>query len=291
LIAKAAQDQIAGFFATDGTAIRNANILVQAIFGRDVFETPAVLPEDLGFSDGLATVSAASYDGTSVAPDSIASAFGENLATGTELAAAIPLPMSLAGTTVRVRDSAGVERAAPLFYVSPRQVNFLVPAGTAAGIATIIVSSASQLSIVGMVLVEPVAPSVFSANSSGRGVAAAVAIHVAADGSQSSHLVFGCTGGAGTCVAEPIDLGAEGGQVHLSLFGTGIRARSGLGTVIVKAGGVTVPVSYAGPQLQYEGLDQINIGPLPRALIGSGEIPIVMVVDAQPANIVTVSIR
>jgi hypothetical protein len=32
-----------------------------------------------------------------------------------------------------VRDGAGVERAAPLFYVSPTQVNSLVPAGTPVG--------------------------------------------------------------------------------------------------------------------------------------------------------------
>ena len=40
-------------------------------------------------------------------------------------------PTTLGGTTVTVRDSAGVERLAQLDYVSPRQVNYIVPAGTA----------------------------------------------------------------------------------------------------------------------------------------------------------------
>ncbi len=291
LIAKAAQDQIAGFFATGGAAIRNANVLVRSFFSNDIFETPARLPEDPGFSTGLTTVSAASYDGTAVAPESIASIFGEKMATGTEEAVSLPLPFSLAGTTVRVKDSAGTERNAPLFYASPTQINFLIPAGAAPGTATVIVSTADQLTISGAVAIAPVAPSLFSANWSGQGVAAAVAVHVAADQSQTIQDVFDCPGGPGTCSAEPIDFGSEDAQVHLMLFGTGLRAAGGASAVSVKVGGVSVPVTFAGAQEQYVGLDQVNAGPLPRTLLGRGEVPIVMVVDGQPSNIVSVSIR
>jgi uncharacterized protein (TIGR03437 family) len=51
----------------------------------------------------------------------------------TNAAASIPLPGELAGTTVKVRDSAGVERSAPLFFVSPNQINYQLPPGTASG--------------------------------------------------------------------------------------------------------------------------------------------------------------
>jgi uncharacterized protein (TIGR03437 family) len=44
-------------------------------------------------------------------------------------AASTPLPTELAG--VRVRDALGVERLAPLFFVSPSQINYLMPAGAA----------------------------------------------------------------------------------------------------------------------------------------------------------------
>ncbi len=86
-------------------------------------------------------VSAASYVSTSLAPESIVSAFGSGLATSTLAAASTPLPTTLAGSTVKVRDSAGAERLAPLFFVSPAQINYQMPAGTANGAATITVTS------------------------------------------------------------------------------------------------------------------------------------------------------
>jgi len=46
-----------------------------------------------------------------------------------EVAATVPLPTTLAGTTVRVRDSAGVERLGPLFFVSAGQINYQLPPG------------------------------------------------------------------------------------------------------------------------------------------------------------------
>jgi hypothetical protein len=49
------------------------------------------------------------------AAQSIVSAYGANLATGTASASSLPLPTSLADTTVTVTDYAGVARTAPLF--------------------------------------------------------------------------------------------------------------------------------------------------------------------------------
>jgi hypothetical protein len=69
----------------------------------------------------LAPTSAASYDRFTLASESIAALFGAGLATTTQVATTIPLPTSLANTTVKLRDGGGVERAAPLFFVSPNQ--------------------------------------------------------------------------------------------------------------------------------------------------------------------------
>ncbi|MGH8865388.1 MAG: hypothetical protein ACREVZ_12205 [Burkholderiales bacterium] len=44
------------------------------------------------------------------------------MARTTQAATPVPLPTTLAGTTVKVRDSAGVSRDAPLFFVAPAQV-------------------------------------------------------------------------------------------------------------------------------------------------------------------------
>ncbi len=66
----------------------------------------------------VTSVSAASFNGVALAPDSITAAFGSNLATRVEWARNLPLPLELGGTTVKVLDSAGKQHAAPLFYVS-----------------------------------------------------------------------------------------------------------------------------------------------------------------------------
>jgi len=63
-----------------------------------------------------------------VSPGGIATIFGENLAKTTEQAARIPLPTSLAGAQVLVNGT-----PAPLYYVSPSQINFQVPFETPLG--------------------------------------------------------------------------------------------------------------------------------------------------------------
>ncbi len=90
-------------------------------------------------SDGennLTSVSAASYRGPELARESIVAAFGAALAINTTTATSAPLPTDLAGTSVKIRDSAGAERSAPLFFISPNQVNYLFPPETAPGAAT-----------------------------------------------------------------------------------------------------------------------------------------------------------
>jgi uncharacterized protein (TIGR03437 family) len=72
-----------------------------------------------------------------VAPESIVSGWGSALAAAPASATALPLPLELGGTSVSVRDASGVERAAPLFYVSPNQINYQVPAGTIPGLAIV----------------------------------------------------------------------------------------------------------------------------------------------------------
>ena len=79
------------------------------------------------------------------------------LATVTLSATNTPLPVTLAGTRVVVRDSMGAERDAPLFFVSPGQVNYQVPPGTAPGSAAVIVISGSGSTSLGSVTIAPVA--------------------------------------------------------------------------------------------------------------------------------------
>ena len=101
--------------------------------------------------------------------------------------------------------------------------------------------------------------------------------------------VFQCGAAAGSCTATPLDLGAAADQLILLLFGTGMRGFKQQATATI--GGVSVPVAGPVAQSQYAGLDQLNLGPLPRALAGRGELTIVVTVDGKAANAVTVSLR
>src|SRR5262249_5341833 len=121
----------------------------------------------LSAATGVVTnVSAASFDRLQQSPNSIVAAFGDGLATQTVVASSLPLPTSLAGTTVDVTDKAGQKSPAPLFFVSPLQANYLMPAGTAAGVAVVQITSGGGQTIQGATLVSTVAPGLFTANAS-----------------------------------------------------------------------------------------------------------------------------
>ncbi|HLK69679.1 MAG TPA: hypothetical protein VKU19_39895 [Bryobacteraceae bacterium] len=225
---------------------------------------------------------------SAVAPNSLASVFGTNLASTTTQAGSQPLPTLLGGVTVTVTDAAGVTRPAPLNYVSPTQINLVVPDGVSAGTAAFTVNNGSATQTINAT-VQAVAPTLFSMNGAGTGVAAATAISVQAANPQlqSPVAVFTCTGS--TCTSVPINLGVDT-PVYVTLYGTGIRGRSSLANVQVTVNGTSVPVSYAGATPGYAGLDQVNIG-LSLSLRGSGESNVVLTVDGQTSNTVTINIK
>ena len=215
--------------------------------------------------------------------------FGSGLATGSVVANTLPLPTELGGTTVRVRDSVGTERPAPLLFISPTQVNYQIPSGTAVGVASVTITS-GNVAATGTLPIRRVAPGLFSANQSGEGTAAAVALRVRADGSQTYEVVAEFDALQKRYVLHPIDLGPESDRVFLILFGTGIRFRSSLSAVVAAIGGEFVGVTFAGALPDFVGLDQVNLM-LPRSLAGRGEMEASLAVDAEIANAVRVSIR
>lgn len=189
-----------------------------------------------------------------------------------------------------VRDSRGAERLAPLFFVAPQQVNYLVPAGTAAGLAAVTIRAANGARFSGVINIRGVAPGLFAANANGQGVAAAVVLRVRADGSQRYEALATFDPTQNRFVAQPIDLGPSGDQVFLLLFGTGWRGRSSLAAVQAQVGSMGAEVLYAGAQGELVGLDQLNVR-LPRSLVGGGEVELALTADGKTANIVKVSVR
>jgi len=244
----------------------------------------------LTVANAVTNVSATNFLGAELAPESIVSAFGAGLATDVLNSQTTPLPTTLAGTTVNVRDGNGVERLAPLFFISPTQINYLLPLGTATGTATITVTNGDGARSVGTVRIAPVAPGLFTANASGQGVPAAVVLRLKANSAQSTEAVAQFDAATARFVALPIDLGLEGEQVFLILFGTGFRAVSSLANLTARIAGVNADVSFAGPQGGLTGMDQANLR-IPRSLAGRGEVDLVLTVDGKAANTVRVNIK
>jgi uncharacterized protein (TIGR03437 family) len=224
---------------------------------------------------------------SAVAPNSFATLFGPNLASTTATASVIPLPLSLGGATLTVTDSSGVARSAGLVYASPTQINFVVPDGTNPGVATLKETNGSTTQTFS-VTVQNVVPTLFSMSSTGAGVAAATALQTQVNSQlQSPVSVFQCTNTL--CASVPIALGVDT-PIYVSFYGTGIRGRSSLSNVQLVIGGTSVPVQFAGAQTTYPGLDQVNVQ-LPLSLRGAGESNVVLTVDGQVSNTVTISVK
>lgn len=236
----------------------------------------------------VSTASAASFSVGKAAPETIVAGFGDMLAGSIQIATTFPLPTTLVGTTVSVKDSLGVERSAPLFFVSPTQVNYQIPLGTAPGLAAVSIANDRGDLVTGTIVVENTAPGLFSANSSGQGVAAAVALRIRANGAQQYESVAQFDNSQSAFVARPIDIGVD--DVFLILYGTGLRHHGGLATVTARIGGTASEIHYAGGLDGFAGLDQINLR-IPRSLTGRGEVEIEIETEGKLANKVKVNIR
>ena len=237
-----------------------------------------------------AVVNAASFT-PGAAPGSLQSLFGERLALETAAASELPLPEALGGVRIEIIDSTEAAHAVQLLYVSPGQINFLTPSETTPGAAVLRLTREGEEPVESALTISVAAPGLFSANGTGEGIGAITALRVAADGSRSTPAVFRFEAGGGRVVGVPLDLGDEGDRVFLTLFGTGIRGAGGATGVQTMIGDREVLVLFAGAQSGFAGLDQVNIGPLPRSLAGAGEINIVVTAAGITSNAVTIVIE
>ncbi len=238
----------------------------------------------------VAATSAANYLPQNLSADSLGSLFGNNLASESKAAGSLPLPTTLAGSSIFVKDVLGHEHLAKLLYVSPTQINFQMPADLPLGTAQIYAVLNGNIHSSGTLNITRVSPGLFSADATGKGWAAAVVQRFKSNGAQSYEPVTQFDPALNRIVALPIDVSQPDEEVFLALFGTGLRGRSSLANVTAQVSATDVEVLYAGVQPDYAGLDQINTR-LPRSLQGSGEVVIKMSVDGVAANPVNVQIK
>ncbi len=170
-------------------------------------------------------VNAASFE-PSIAPGSLISVFGANLARTTMAAQQIPLPVSLADTTVTINGA-----RAPLLYVSPGQINAQVPDQTPAGAASLTVSVSGAATPSVSFPIVPVAPEIFVAT-------ATRVLALNQDGTLNS-------------AANPAAAG-----VIVTIFLTGGGSMTNVSATI---GGTPAQLTYAGPAPLTVGVGQVNM--------------------------------
>lgn len=207
-------------------------------------------------------VDAASFRAT-LAPGGIGSIFGQNLATEVVQATAVPLPLALDDTEVSVN---GVP--APLFFVSPEQVNFQTPfEATGSTDAEVTVTRGGEPSPAETVSLSPYAPALFVNPTTGH------PILVRQDGSlvttgqpaqPDDVLIIYLTGIGG--LDNPPTTGAAANSVPLASANT---------SPAVTVGGQASQVFFAGLTPGFVGLAQINIQ-LPSDLPTGPEQPLVV---------------
>ena len=184
----------------------------------------SVVRVDLNSPAAASVVSSASYAPGPVAPQEIVSLFGPGVASQTAIAS-LPLPTALGGTSVQITDSAGTASLRRCSRSSAGQANVLVPAGLAAGPATVTVLHGSHGGADRVrSTIASSAPGLYSMNSDGAGVAAADAYLVTASNQRVNQTVFTCNPPAArSCLAAPLSLGGATDTLYVELYGTGIR--------------------------------------------------------------------
>jgi uncharacterized protein (TIGR03437 family) len=237
-------------------------------------------------SVSFAVVSAASYQpGGAVAPDSLASLFGSNLAGSTASATLDQngqLPTEMAGVSVEVNGE-----AAALLYVSPSQINFVVPADAALGAAKVVVqNTATSAQQSGTMLVANTAPAVFSADGTGKGPGA---------------ILNAVTNAPAPFLVETPEIAGSDQRTRLAVYATGLRYAGNPShdpSMVNVAANVaargqdaagnsyTFTVEYAGPGPCCFGLDQVNIV-LPAQLDGAGVVSLFLTAEGNTSNVVT----
>jgi uncharacterized protein (TIGR03437 family) len=236
-------------------------------------------------SSNAATLSAAWNSGAApVAPASIISIYGTNLATQNTPATSLPLPTTLAGASVSITDATGVQTSLPLVFAGPNQINAVIPASVSVGPAVIAINTPSG-TVDSPVALSQVAPALFSTNEGGQGVASAQFVTNESNGQQITVDTYSCADG--NCTGVPLDVSS--GATALVLYGTGIQNRASLSDVTVTIGSQTLPAFYAG-SAGYAGEDQVNVL-LPQSLAGSGTVNVTVSVAGMASNVVTVMIQ
>jgi uncharacterized protein (TIGR03437 family) len=203
----------------------------------------------------------------SVAPGMIAAIYGAALAAQTAQAATVPLPLRLSDAQVLVGGT-----PVPLYFVSPGQINAVIPEGVS-GLVKLTVRNAAGSHTIN-IWVDPAVPAIFTQDGS---------LVAAALNARTYALVT---------PANPL----HGGD-YLALFLTGLgstTARDGLNFAsqlpAVTISGKDCPVVFAGRAPAFPGLDQINCL-VPPGLAADSAAPVVVGSGNRTSNAAAIAVQ
>jgi uncharacterized protein (TIGR03437 family) len=228
---------------------------------------------------------------------SIGSIFGTNLASSTLFASGTPLPTNLGGTVVTLPLYLGRVEA-PLFFVSPTQINFQIPWHCAGlpQVAVTVTANGVTSNPMTLGLDTETSPGIFSLNSQGNGPGA-----VLISNSATLAQPVGSVPGRDSRPAQPGE--------YISIFCTGLGQLAGITIpppdgsatpsdklytaafpVTVSIGGISAVPSFAGLAPGFVGLYQVDVQ-IPQNVMTGNAVPLSLLSFGKSSNTVTVAIQ
>lgn len=260
---------VAAHAAGQAPGVYRATLIVQGTNSVPQYiEVPVTFTVGASSSMTISGVTNGASFQTKAAPGMILSVFGSGLAPGSQAAGAIPLSLSMQGVSATVN---GV--AAPLYYVSPTQINLQVPYEIGANNAVVGINNNGSLASFSFTTT-PTAPGIFVANgnlvpTSTGSPGGTLVLYMTGEGDVSPALI---TGAAPTS-ATPVN---SLPQPRLP--------------ITVTVGGIPAAVQFIGIPYELVGVTQINF--VIPANVAAGTQPVVVTnngVSSPPASIVVTS--
>ncbi len=200
--------------------------------------------------------------GTKYAPGSIIAIFGTDLAGTTASAPKVPLSTQLGGVSVKIGD-----RLAPLYYVSPGQINAMIPFEVSGSVPVQVIGGNNSTSATTTIQVGTSAPRIFAgAIIDFQGNSPAVA---------GDTLIIYCGGLGVTSPALASGLGSPAYQITAPLR--------------VTIGGRDAAVAYKGLTPTLVGLYQVNVT-VPAGVSGNVGVQIINA-NNEASNTVTIAVK
>ena len=203
------------------------------------------------------------------APGMVLSIFGSNLSNVTWSASSVPLPIQASGVTVTI---GGVN--APLYYISPGQLNVQIPYETPVNQAAVVTITNNGLTASSTLTVASAAPGLFTDGNGAIVPTATVArggvlaLYLTGAGAVSPAIATGAAPAAGTPVAQ---LPAPVQAIAVSIGGVAVDASA---------------IQFAGIPTALVGVLQVNLRVPATALVGTQSVVVTIGgVPSAPATI------